>query len=99
MHEWLHFLIRKSAHFAEYFVFGLLLLRTVRGEHQGWMLHWALIVLAITAGYAALDEFHQSFVPSRTASSFELPELAMRFQHGFLLNVFSIFGVAHDAKS
>jgi len=63
----LHFFIRKGAHFTEYFVFSFLLLRAIRGEHQGWQIRWAIAALAIAAGYSALDEFHQSFVSSRTA--------------------------------
>jgi VanZ family protein len=63
----LHFLIRKAAHFAEYFLFSFLLLRAIRGEHRGWRIRWAIVALLIAAGYSALDEFHQSFVPSRTA--------------------------------
>jgi VanZ family protein len=66
--DWLHFCIRKAGHFAEYFVFSLFLLRALRGEHRGWQLRWAIAALAIAAGYSVLDEFHQSFVPSRTAS-------------------------------
>jgi VanZ family protein len=69
--ERMHFLIRKSAHFAEYFVFSIILLRSVRGEERGWRLRWAIWALAIAAGYSALDEFHQSFVPSRTASPWD----------------------------
>jgi VanZ family protein len=67
----LHFFIRKTAHFTEYFVFSFLLLRSVRGEQRGWQLRWAIAALAIAAGYSALDEFHQSFVPSRTASPWD----------------------------
>ena len=67
----LHFFIRKAAHFAEYFVFSFLLLRPIRGEHRGWRIRWAIVALAIAAGYSALDEFHQSFVPSRTASPWD----------------------------
>jgi len=67
----LHFLIRKAAHFTEYFVFGVLLVRAMRGEDQGWRIRWALAALAIAAGYSALDEFHQSVVPSRTASPWD----------------------------
>ena len=63
----LHFLVRETAHFAEYFVFSFLLLRAIRGEHRGWQIRWAIAALAIAAGYSALDEFHQSFVPSRSA--------------------------------
>jgi VanZ family protein len=69
--EWLQFVIRKCAHIAEYFIFGLLLFRALRGEHRGWTLRWAVLAIAIAAGYSALDEFHQSFVPSRTASPWD----------------------------
>ncbi len=65
----LHFLIRKSAHFANYFLFGLLLLHGLRGETVGWRWRWALTAVAMAAGYAALDEFHQSFVPGRGAAA------------------------------
>ena len=67
----IHFIIRKSAHFTEYFVFSFLLLRGIRGKHRGWRLRWVFAALAIAAGYSALDEFHQSFVPSRTASPWD----------------------------
>jgi VanZ family protein len=69
--ERLHFFVRKSAHFVEYFAFSLILMRAVRGQNQGWQLRWAIWALAIAAGYSALDEFHQSFVPSRTASPWD----------------------------
>ena len=67
----IHFFIRKAAHFTEYFVFCVLLFRAVRGQRQGWRWTWALAALAISAGYAALDEVHQAFVISRTASPFD----------------------------
>ncbi len=66
--ELMHFLIRKSAHFVEFFVFSLLILRGVRGERAGWKLGWGLAAVLIAACYAALDELHQSFVPGRMAS-------------------------------
>jgi VanZ family protein len=69
--ERMHFFIRKSAHFAEYFIFSLFLMRGVRGNDHGWKLRWAILALIIAAGYSALDEFHQSFVPSRTASPWD----------------------------
>jgi len=64
----IHFLIRKAAHFAEYFVFCLLVFRGARGNRQGWRWTWGLAALSISAGYSALDEVHQAFVASRTAS-------------------------------
>jgi VanZ family protein len=69
--EYAHMFIRKGAHFAEYFIFSVLLLRAVRSDRRGWLLRWALAALALAAGYSALDEFHQSFVPSRTASPWD----------------------------
>ena len=64
----LHHFIRKCAHFAEYFVFFLLLYRGVRGSRRGWHWSWALIAWLIAAAYSALDEIHQIFVPSRGPS-------------------------------
>ena len=61
----IHFLIRKAAHIGEYFLFSLLVLRGLRGESSGWKWSWGVMALLIAAGYAALDELHQSFVPGR----------------------------------
>ena len=69
--ERIHNFVRKSAHFTEYFIFSLLLFRGVRGKNRGWQLRWALWAFLIAAGYSAFDEFHQSFVPSRTASPWD----------------------------
>jgi len=69
--ETLHYAIRKAAHFAEYFVFSLLVLRGIRSERAGWKLTWALATVAIAASYAALDEVHQAFVPERTGSPWD----------------------------
>lgn len=66
-----HFFIRKTAHFSEYFVFSLFLMRGMRGNDHGWKLGWAIWALAIAAGYSVLDEYHQSFVPSRGASPWD----------------------------
>ncbi len=67
----IHFFVRKTAHFTEYFVFCLLLYRGIRGGRQGWRWTWALVAWLISAGYAALDEVHQAFVASRTASPYD----------------------------
>jgi VanZ family protein len=69
--ELMHGIIRKSAHVTEYFIFSIFLLRALRGKNREWTLRWAVWAVVIAAGYAALDEFHQSFVPSRTASPWD----------------------------
>ena len=63
-----HGAIRKMAHLFEYAVFSVLVFRGVRGGRQGWRLSWTLPTVAVVAAYAALDEWHQSFVPLRHAS-------------------------------
>jgi VanZ family protein len=66
--ELLHHAIRKCAHFTEYFILSLLIFRGIRAGEKGWHLRWALATVLIVFGYAALDEFHQSFVPGRQAA-------------------------------
>ena len=67
----IHHFIRKTAHFSEYFVFGLLLYRGVRGARAGWRWSWGVTALFLAAGYSALDEIHQAFVASRHASPYD----------------------------
>ena len=64
----IHHYIRKSAHFTEYFILSLLVLRAIRAGRPGTRFAWALLVVAIVLCYASLDEFHQRFVPGRTAA-------------------------------
>ncbi|HEY6418416.1 MAG TPA: VanZ family protein [Candidatus Binataceae bacterium] len=60
-----HMLIRKLAHFTEY---GILFLLLVRGPMQGR----PYTALMLCVAYALLDEGHQSFVPGRTASLYDV---------------------------
>ena len=63
------FFLRKAAHVSEYAVLAVLLYRAF--VHTVFRSRRALsagIVLLSCAAYAASDEFHQSFVPSRTAT-------------------------------
>ena len=67
----IHLLIRKCGHLTEYAVLALLLWRAVRrpvkNDPRPWVWPEAGLALAIVFLYAASDEFHQIFVPTRTA--------------------------------
>ena len=63
----IHFITRKVAHFTEYAILGFLAARAFRPSTQRWFLVSACLVVV----YALIDEYHQSFVPSRTASVFD----------------------------
>jgi VanZ family protein len=67
----IHHIIRKCAHFTEYFIFSILLFRAIRGARIGWRWTWGLTALIIAASYACLDEIHQAFVASRTATPWD----------------------------
>ncbi len=64
----MHQTIRKTAHFVEYLVLSVLLYRALRAGRR-WDLRAAAMAVAIAALYSVGDEFHQWFVPGRTAAS------------------------------
>jgi len=66
--DFLHHIIRKCGHLTEYFILSMLILRGIRAGEKGMHLRWALVTILVIAAYAALDEYHQSFVPGRTAA-------------------------------
>ena len=66
-----HFYIRKSGHVVGYAILSTLLFRAWRATWPGldnvkWKPRWAAIAILGTAFVASLDEWHQSFIPSRT---------------------------------
>jgi VanZ family protein len=70
----IHFLIRKLGHLTEYAILAMLLWR---GVYRGMNLRMKMSILfllawLVAAIFAATDEFHQSFVPSRTASAIDM---------------------------
>ncbi len=72
--ELAHHLVRKSAHFTEYFIFCILLyhgIRATRGDSRPWHWSWALLAWFIAAVYSVLDEVHQLFVASRGPSPWD----------------------------
>jgi VanZ family protein len=67
----IHFLIRKSAHFCSYGFLGALAFfswRATLPARQRWTFRWSTLALLLAVTAAGLDEFHQSFIPSRTSS-------------------------------
>lgn len=67
---YLHHLLRKCCHLSEYCVLGLLLWRAIHqplpGRSRAWRWDEAGFALAVVFFYAATDEFHQIYVPTRT---------------------------------
>lgn len=67
-----HFVIRKTGHFVGYFTLSWLLFRAWRDTlpvpGKGWSIRWAGISFFMTAMVASLDEWHQTFLPSRTGN-------------------------------
>jgi VanZ family protein len=65
----IHFLIRKLAHCSEYAIFGLLLYHSFVPRHpERWNARSAFAALVVAGLFSLMDEYHQSFVPGRTAS-------------------------------
>jgi VanZ family protein len=70
--EVVHFTTRKIAHFTEYAILAYLAARAFRTSPRRALANrWFLASLALVVVYALLDEYHQSFVPSRTASIYD----------------------------
>ena len=63
-----HTIIRKSAHLTEYGILGALTCRALTPPGARIALATILRAIAYCCAYAALDETHQLFVPSRTGS-------------------------------
>lgn len=72
--DWKHFAvwhhyIRKCGHFVGYFVLSLLLFRAWKATLSlpaVWALRWSGIAFFMSALVASMDEWHQSYLPSRT---------------------------------
>lgn len=68
----IHGVTRKIAHLAEYALLGILAARAFRrSPGQRLRARWFLASLALIVVYALVDEYHQSFVPSRTGSIYD----------------------------
>jgi VanZ family protein len=68
----IHFLTRKAAHFTEYAILAFLARRAFIASASSFIQRrWFELALLLVTCYALLDELHQSFVPSRTASIYD----------------------------
>jgi len=67
-----HAVIRKTGHFVGYFTLSVLLFRSWRASFPRlstrWCLQWSTLAFLCTALVAILDEWHQTFLPSRTGT-------------------------------
>ena len=60
-------LLKKTAHFLEYGILATLIWRALAWGRRAWLWAWLLAVL-----YASSDEWHQSFVPGRHPSPWDV---------------------------
>lgn len=58
------FIVRKAAHFIEYFILYILIYRaiSIKKNTEIKLFIWAILIVFL---YACSDEFHQAFVPGR----------------------------------
>jgi VanZ family protein len=67
-----HFLVRKAAHFTEYALLALLAARAFHTSSRAALARrWRLASFALVASIALIDEYHQSFVPTRTGTIYD----------------------------
>ena len=67
-----HVVTRKAAHFTEYAILAFLAARAFRSSPRPALANrWFIASLALVVAYSLLDEYHQSFVPSRTSSIYD----------------------------
>ena len=70
--NFIHLVLRKGAHFTEYAILALLAARAFKtSSRESLRGHWFAVSLLLVVIYALSDEFHQSFVSSRTPSIYD----------------------------
>jgi VanZ family protein len=67
-----HMFLRKTGHVVGYFTLSLLLFRSWRATFPRlatrWCIQWATVALLNSSLVATFDEWHQSYLPSRTGT-------------------------------
>jgi VanZ family protein len=92
-----HFLTRKAGHFTEYAVLAFLARRAfITSSYAFLKRYWFQSGLLLVVIYGLLDEYHQSFVPSRTASIYDS---AIDVAGGLtILLMFWVYGKSHGKR-
>ncbi|MEA2569475.1 MAG: hypothetical protein QOI24_1476 [Acidobacteriota bacterium] len=71
-YEALNFVMRKTAHLAEYGLLVALAFRALRAERFGWRFKWAAAALLYVVTVASADEWLQSFTRLRTGTPLDV---------------------------
>ena len=67
-----HLVMRKAAHFTEYAVLGWLAARAFATSSRELLRrYWFFVGLLLVVFQAVIDEYHQSFVATRTGSPYD----------------------------
>jgi VanZ family protein len=61
-------ILRNIGHVTAYGILSALSFRALRGARPRWNPRWAIGAIALTVLVASIDEYHQSFIPSRTGT-------------------------------
>jgi VanZ family protein len=70
--DMLHIAVRKFAHFVNYAFLSVLLYRAFRADNKKvWRPEWFVYAGIIAVAYGSLDEYMQTFMPSRTGSFYD----------------------------
>ena len=91
-----HYALRKLAHLTEYFISGLLLFRAFKNgsdTRREW--RWGISSLIVIVIIAASDEYHQTFVMTRTPS---LVDIGIDVTGGFLAQCLSVLNYKRRRK-
>ena len=101
-----HAVLRKVGHFVGYGILSFLLFRAWRATlRRGvqWTVLWAAVSFLMTALVASLDEWHQTFIPSRTGTYKDVlldsaAALCVQVLLFFLLSRRALTRVAHTGQ-
>jgi VanZ family protein len=91
----INFLLRKTGHLTGYAILSLLVFRALQRTFAGSLRRWAALAVAFTALVASADEYHQSFLPSRTSS---VRDVMLDTCGAVLMMIFVLLGVRSQQR-